>query len=198
MGNPFKESSEDLLVLDTRDILNPSVAVTIKTIAKNGKQQNETFVEERLEKRSKSILDPIKSNNNYLFSCPPAKTASKEKQQIATLKQNCSLFAQLYVSCQVREGDLDDFLRHENHSCPRSLSQMGKLRSGCKSDLLDCFQKLCPAQDDAPDVDVLILDGAAIVNMLNTTACQTFQDYASNIFSKYLENQLCKVRIDIV
>ena len=71
---------------------------------------------------------------------------------------------------------------------------MGKLRSGCKSGLLDYLQKLCPAQDDAPDVDVLILDGAAIVNVLKPTACQTFQDYASNIFIKYLENQLRKVR----
>ena len=110
MGNPFKESSEDLLVLDTRDILDPSVAVTIKNIVRNGKQQYETFVEERLYKICKSILDPIKRNKNYLFSCPPAKTASKEKQQNATLKQNCSLFAQLYVSCKVREGDLDDFI----------------------------------------------------------------------------------------
>ena len=109
MGNPFKESSEGLLVLDTRDILDPSIAVTIKNIVKNGKQQYEKFVEERLEKRCKSILDPIKSNKNYLFSCPPAKIASKEKQQIAALKQNCSLFAQLYVSCQMREGDLNDF-----------------------------------------------------------------------------------------
>ena len=199
MGDPFKESSEDLLVFDTCDILDPSVAVTIKNSVKNGKQQYETFVEERLEKMCKSILDPIKSNKNYLFSCPPAKTASKEKQQIATLKENCSLFAQLYVSCQVREGDLDDFFLHENHSCPSSLSQMDKLRSGCKSGLLDCLQKLCPAQDDAPDVDVLIPDGAAIVNMLKPTAWQTFQDYASNIFIKYLENQLRKVRrIDIV
>ena len=96
MGNPFKESTEDLLVLDTHDILDPSVAVTIKNIVKNGKQQYETFVQERLEKRCKSILYPIKSNKNYLSSCPPAKTASKEKQQIATLKQNCFFFAQLY------------------------------------------------------------------------------------------------------
>ena len=194
IGNPFKESSENLLILDTRDILDPFVSDTVKNIFKNGKQHYKTFVEERSEKGCKSILDPIKSNKNYLFSCSPAKTASKEKQQIATLKQNCSLFAQLYASCRVREGDLDDFFQRENHSCPPSLSQMGKLRSGCKSDLLDCLQKLYPAQDDAPDVDVLILDGAAIVNMLKPTACQTFQDYASNIFIKYLESQLRKVR----
>ena len=76
---------------------------------------------------------------------------------------------------------------------------MGKLRSGCKSDLLNCLQKLYPSQDDAPGVDVLILDGAAIVNMLKPTECQTFQNYVSNIFIKYLEKQLCRVRrIDIV
>ena len=76
---------------------------------------------------------------------------------------------------------------------------MGKLRSGCKSDLLDWLQKLFPAQDDAPDVNVLILNGAAVVNMLKPTACQMFQDYASNIFIKYLENQLRKVgRIYII
>ena len=117
-GNPFKEVSEDPLVLDTRDILDQSVAVNVKRIVKGGKKQYETFVTESLEKRSKSVLDSIKTNKNYLFGCPPAKTALKEKQQIATLKQNCSLFAQLYVSCQVRDGVLDDFFWHENHSCP--------------------------------------------------------------------------------
>ena len=50
-----------------------------------------------------------------------------------------------------------------------------------------------------PDADVLILDGAAIVNMLKPGACQTFQDYADNVFIKYLERQLRRVsRIDIV
>ena len=50
-----------------------------------------------------------------------------------------------------------------------------------------------------PDADVLILDGATTVNMLKPGAFQTFQDYADNVFIKYLERQLCRVsRIDIV
>ena len=119
--------------------------------------------------------------------------------QIATLKQNCSLFAQLYISCQVREGDLDDFFQHENQSFPSSLSQQGNLHHGSKSDLLECFEKLCLAQEDVPDADVLILNGAAIVNIIKPGACQTFQDYADNVFIKYLERQLHRVsRIDIV
>ena len=129
---------------------------------------------------------------------PPSKTLSKQKMQISILKQNCSLFAQLYVSCQVREGDLDDFVQHENQRFPPSLSLQGNLHHGSKSDLLECFEKLCPAQD-VPDADVLILDEAAIVNMLKPGACQTFQDYADNVFIKYLERQLRRVsRIDIV
>ena len=49
------------------------------------------------------------------------------------------------------------------------------------------------------DADVLILDGATIVNMLKPGACQTFQDYADNGFIKCLERQLRRVsRIDIV
>ena len=80
MSDPFKEISEDPLVPGTRGIIDPSVAVTIKHVVKNGKQQYEMFVEESLKKRSQPILDPIKTNKNYLFSSPPAKTASKEKQ----------------------------------------------------------------------------------------------------------------------
>ena len=174
MGNPFMESSKDLLVLDTHDIVDSPVTDTIKNIVKNCKRQYEEFVTKRLVKRNKSLFDLIQTNKNFLFSCRPLKTVSKQKMQIATLKQNCSLFAQLYVSCQVWEGDLDDFFQHENQRFPPSLSQQGNLHHGSKSDLLECFKKLCPAQEDVPDADVLILDVAAIVNMLKPGACQTF------------------------
>ena len=42
MGNPFMESSEDLLVLDTHDIVDSSVTDTIKNIVKNGKIKGST------------------------------------------------------------------------------------------------------------------------------------------------------------
>ena len=52
MGNPFVEESDDLLVLDTRNILDASVVETIKMIEELGKTQYEAFVTERLEKRT--------------------------------------------------------------------------------------------------------------------------------------------------
>ena len=47
MGNPFLEQSEDLLVLDTKDILDASVAEAVRTAETLGVEQYQQFVEER-------------------------------------------------------------------------------------------------------------------------------------------------------
>ena len=138
--------------------------------------------------------DPVKRNTYPLFSCPPPRTMSKDKQQIASLKQNCSLFSQLCVSCQVRDGDLDEFFHHENQSCPPSLSQNGKLRHGTKSDLLNCLTELCPGPTEAPALDGLLLDGAVVINMLKPGPCSTFQDYSQQVFLPYVRRQLQNVQ----
>jgi len=50
---------------------------------------------------------------------------------------------------------------------------------GCKSDLLSCFDSLCPAADVTPSVDAMVFDGAVIVNMLRpSSGARTFDDYA--------------------
>jgi hypothetical protein len=96
---------------------------------------------------------------------------SSDKWQIALLKENVSLFSQLYVSCQVCDGDLCQYFCHENQSYPPpSLSQYGKLRAGNKSDILVCREKGYPVQAEAPNVDALLLDDAAIVNMIKPGA----------------------------
>ena len=78
MGNPFVEESEDLLILDTRDIADARISETIRHVERLGKEQFESFVSERLEKRSKSLNVPIKQNKLLLFSCQePKKTSPK-------------------------------------------------------------------------------------------------------------------------
>ena len=94
MGNPFKEESNDLLVLDTKEIASEKVITTVKEIEKVGLQHFHPFVEERLIKKEKGVLDVIKRNKLALFS-NPQKPPSKEKQGVVSLKQNCSLFSQL-------------------------------------------------------------------------------------------------------
>ena len=78
---------------------------------------------------------------------------------------------------------------------------MGKLRTGTKSDLVDCLEDLVPTQENAPNptVQVIIIDGAAIVNMLRPGAAKTFSDYAKQVFSPYIKSQLHHVnRVDVV
>ena len=199
LGNPFTETSDELLVLDTRDIVHETVATTVKTVVSLGQRQYEEFVEERLQKRNKSVSEPIKSNKLPLFSFRPTKDASKKQQELNSLKENCSLFSRLYISCQARDGDLDNFFSHENQSYPPSLSQHGNLRFGSKSDLMDCLENFISNPEEPKGADVLILDGSAIVNMLKPVGCRTMQDYAENIYLRYLCSQLETVsRLDIV
>ena len=81
MGNPFLEESEDLLVLDTRDIVDTSVAETVRKIEELGKTQFKAFVADRLEKQTVSLFEPIKRNNLALFSSPPPSKAKSSDIQ---------------------------------------------------------------------------------------------------------------------
>ena len=50
-----------------------------------------------------------------------------------------------------------------------------------------------------PTVDAVILDGAAIVNMLKPGTAKTFSDYASQVFLPYITTQLHSAqRVDVV
>jgi len=175
---------------------------TVKNVEAIGEQQYQEYVEKRLEKRTVSVFETIKKNKLSLFKTPPAKEPSKQKMQLNSVKQDCAMFAQLYISCQVRGGDLDDFFCHENRSYPPSLSQFGTLSTGTKSTLVDRLEALSPSLTTGnvcPRIDAIILDGAAIINFLKPINCKTFADYAQDVFIKYVKSQLCSAkRIDIV
>ena len=118
MGNPFTENSNDLLVLDSRDLADPAVINTVRQIEKLGQEQYDVYVSERLVSQTKPISDPIKKNNLPLFSRPPVRAKTKSQQQLTSLKNNCSLFSRLYIASQVRNGNLDEIFKHENQAYP--------------------------------------------------------------------------------
>ena len=103
MGNPFEEESEDLMVLDTREILSPAAVSTVQTVLKIGQGQFQSFVKERLVDRSKSLKEVIKRNKLPLFASIKAKATSKSRQQLAYAKNDSELFSRLYIACQSRE-----------------------------------------------------------------------------------------------
>ena len=96
------------------------------------------------------------------------------------MKGDCNLFSRLYLACQARDGDVDQFFSHENHAGPPSLSQGGKLRVGSKADLMPCLEVETASPESSPLVDAHFLDGAAVVQMLNPGTAKTL-DYAEQV-----------------
>ena len=89
--------------------------------------------------------------------------------------------------------------QHENQSSPPSISDNGKLRLATKSDLLLCLEDLLPLTEEAnrlvPEVDMIVLDGAAIVNMLKPVRSDLFADYVKE-FSLHKKSlrEICRKR----
>ena len=186
---------------DIRDFADPAVIDTLRQMKSLGQEHYDNYVNERLVNQTKPITYPIKRNNPPLFSRPPVLDKSRAQLQRSSLKNDCSLFSRLHIASQIRSGDLDQFFQHENQAYPPALSQMVKLRTGTKSDLVGCLEDLVPTQDLSPTpvVQVILLDGAAIVNTLRPGFAKTFSDYASQVFLPYITSQLQHVnRLDIV
>lgn len=199
LGNPFSEKGSDLLVLDSRDIVHTAVGDTLLTIEQIGIEQYELYVSERLINKTKPISHAIKRNNLNLFSRPPVREKSNKQLQLTSMKNDCSLFSRLYIASQTRNEDLDEFFRHENQAYPPALSKLGSLRTGTKSDLLACFERIAPTNTTKPTVEITIIDGAAIVNMLRPGLTKTFEDYANTVFVPYIKSLIQNVRrIDVV
>ena len=138
MGNPFLAEFSDLVSLDSRDCADQSVIAALYILEDTGKGQYSNFVKEVLEERKRSIHEPIKLNKPALFRKPSPKIKSKQGKKIKALENNVSLFGQLYISMQSREGDLEEFFSHEVQSFPPSLSEFGKLYLlGTKSELMN-------------------------------------------------------------
>ena len=199
-GNPFEEGSADLMVLDTNEIASDDVVATIRSIEVESENLMKSFITDRLVSKAKELTDVINLNKFPLFGSLK-RSPSQDKKVIASLKQNCSLFSRLYISCQARDGNLDEFFSHENQPYPPSISKHGELRSCNKSELLKSLETVHTTPlSNTPNVDALLIDGAALINMLKPNgACKTFSDYAEQVYLPYIKEQLRKVqRVDVV
>ena len=141
-------------MLDTRDIADSKVVEKVRTVEQLSEDQCQRFVTEGLQEETAPLFDTIQKHKLPLFGSRLAtKEKSSDKLKKASLTSNCSLFSSLCVSCQDRYGDLGGFFEY------------GKLISGAKTDLLSYLEKKRPVQA-IPCVEALLLDGAAIVDML--------------------------------
>ena len=172
MGNPFLEDNGDMLTLDTKGVMNDAIR-TVNAVEEIGQRQFSESVEDRLNIASNKPLSDIVSKNKLaLFSTPQTKQRSRSKEQVAYLKTNCTLFSRFYIACQARQSNLDRFIGHENPS----FCDMGQLRQGSKTDLMECLTKSSQPESIHLRIDVKVLDGAAIMHMVRLGACRTFEE----------------------
>ena len=111
MGNPFECESSSLTRLHTRDVLDDVSVDSIQHIKETGQKQYKDFIQERLVNRTKPVTDTLSRNNVSIFQKKSTKSKPKEHETVFLLKNESSLFARLYVSCQKRDGDLNYFFQ---------------------------------------------------------------------------------------
>ncbi|CAC5415945.1 unnamed protein product [Mytilus coruscus] len=162
LGNPFMEDSQDLLVLDTKDIAPTSVVDTIHQIETIGK----TNIEPEWENASRNQI-------GTLSKClEPLKTTTDDVPEVDVLV--------------IDGAAIVNMLRPST-----SRNQIGSLSK--------CLEPLTTTTGDVPEVDVLVIDGAAIVNMLRPSTSRTFDDYPDLVFCPYIKKHLETVtRVDVV
>ena len=104
--------------MDTKEVFEDAIADGVLELAVLGQAQYDQFIQERLVAKTKLIDEPIKRNKITLLKKSMEATKAKEKQMVSGLRNDCSLFSRLYVSCQIRSGNLEDFFQHENQAFP--------------------------------------------------------------------------------
>ncbi|KAL8586673.1 hypothetical protein ACOMHN_038659 [Nucella lapillus] len=199
MGNPFEKESQDVVKLDTKEIAGPAAMETVMNAKRIGQEQFEAFTRECLLDRTKAVGNPIPRNKLKVFSTSTPRSQSKGQQQLASVKNDREVFARMYIGCQTRDGNLEEFFCHENQACPPALYDGGSLCTGTNSDLLTCLEEVSNAKTETPVMTCIVLDGAAIIQMLKPAASKTFEEYAQQIVIPYMSTKLQTVsRLDLV
>ena len=202
MGNPFLDESAYLLALDPEEIFEDTVVRTIRNIETIGEKVHSEYVEHRQVKSTTAISHPLSKQHIPFISKRGTKFRSRSQLEVADLKVNRDLMSRVYVSCQSRAMNLDDLFMHENLPYRQSLSDHGNLRANTKTDLVACLDDFNTPVSDPPAVDtIIILDGGAVVQLLDPRTAQTFNDYTDTVTMPYIDRQLQlheTQRIDLV
>lgn len=197
MGNPFEEESPDLYSLDTKDVVESGIADEILKLADKGRDQYRTFLSRMRDGDNPGFYEPLKKNKYRLFN--PKQKSESSKSKLANLKDDCNLFSRLFISCQSRQCDLQEFFEHENQKFPPSLSQNGSLNTGVKSQLMSILETGHEMPNSVPTVDSLVIDGASLVYSKQPGQSRTFDDYANDIILPHIKSLAqSHLRVDVV
>ena len=174
------------------------VVETVKTIKDVGEKQFRSFITDRIETQRVPWTSTIHLNRLPLFSYKPK--PSKQKSNVVSLKEERSQVIHMMLSNQSGREINENVFSHENSAQPPSLSRNEEIYCSTKSEIIKCLEdEISPSSSTKPPADVIILDGAFIVQILKPSNATTFEEYANNIFIPHVMSWLTDAcRIDIV
>lgn len=109
------DKSEDLINIVTKQIAHDHVKKAVMQIGDIGLTHFQQYMNNRIKEPKEPVLQPMKKFKLSLLSTLPTKL-SKLKCTSSSIRNDVKLFSRLYVGCEARVGDLDEFFRHENHA----------------------------------------------------------------------------------
>ncbi|KAK3920017.1 Malate dehydrogenase [Frankliniella fusca] len=172
-GNPFLEHGTELLAEDTCVATISKAVDTLYSMENLGKDMYATFIKERFVEGPQTVRSTIKKLKLQI-----SEAKEKKPSDVSNLKSKIKLFSRLFTVPRERDLNLDTFFEHENQKCPPAISASGKLRTGSKSDLMEKLESLFTTESVFNNsCDVVIYDGAALVQMVRPKNSKTFEEY---------------------
>lgn len=182
--------------------MDPEVAKSLNTIYEKGQDLYNSFFNDRIKECKVPLSDVISKPTTFTFLRPPPANLDRSKTKSNSNRSSTAIITQMFVSLQARpESNIEDFFRHEIAKEPPSLAFKGKLRSGTKSQIVECLPG-GPFHGSNPltkKVTVVIFDMPAIVHMIRPNKANSFLEYAEQQLLPYLESERSQAsRIDAV
>ncbi|XP_065660439.1 uncharacterized protein LOC136084312 [Hydra vulgaris] len=165
-GNLFLVEEDILMNLSTKTLLDAEVRASVRKAKQLGIESSKCYIQNCLTIGRDSIFKTIPKNNLCLFREKKILATQKGRLKTVLLKEECKIFASLYVASQHRDGDLYDFFRYENHAYQPAISEYGKLRKTNKSDYLKYLEECSAPSLTTPEgITAKVLDVGAIVDI---------------------------------
>ena len=112
LGNPFADDSFDLYALDTKLVTSKEAIQDLNQVLTTGNKQVQHCCKQCFLNREVPITDTIPKNRYLFFTQMKARTSSKVKEKCKVAKSDVALFFRLFISCQVQQGDLEQFFAY--------------------------------------------------------------------------------------
>ena len=194
--NPFDLESvpTGLVNITTGKVAPKEIEASLTQIPDKGKTILEKFLTERLveDQKELSFWDAQKKTAILTFAnMKKALPFDKEKKLLVDPEV---LFRRLFAISQQRDIDLRTVLQYELAAVPPSLFNAdGPMRKTVKSDLAKCLESNCKEvhqlspPDSTSSTTLYVIDGMAMVQSLNESQFQTFNDLEELVLRKIMK-----------